>query len=140
MGVKSSGKLVPIIWQKILPHNIHNIINSTEENMIMAKLNCCCDSSIQDVVHLTKVHSGKMGVKYLNLNLVSTIWQKNLATTFFCKVFWNNNLPKNIIRKHVSDRSIQDVGGFHLHLLVFPFIYQFNSRIGVLVNLSFTND
>ena len=23
-------------------------------------------------------------------------------------------------------------GGFHLHLLVFPFVYQFNSRIGVL--------
>ena len=24
-------------------------------------------------------------------------------------------------------------GVFHLHLLVFPFVYQFNSRIGVLV-------
>ena len=31
-------------------------------------------------------------------------------------------------------------GGFHLHLLVFPFVYQFNSRIGVLVNSSFAND
>ena len=30
--------------------------------------------------------------------------------------------------------------GFHLHLLVFPFVYQFNSRIGVLVNSSFAND
>ena len=30
-------------------------------------------------------------------------------------------------------------GGFHLHLLVFPFVYQFNSRIGVLVNSSFAN-
>ena len=30
--------------------------------------------------------------------------------------------------------------GFHLHLLVFPFVYQFNSRIGVLVNSSFEND
>ena len=30
-------------------------------------------------------------------------------------------------------------GGFHLHLLVFPFIYQLNSRIGVLVNSSFAN-
>ena len=28
-------------------------------------------------------------------------------------------------------------GGFHLHLLVFPFVYQFNSRIRVLVHLSF---
>ena len=33
-----------------------------------------------------------------------------------------------------------DVGGFHLHLLVFPVIYQFNSRIGVLVHSSFAND
>ena len=31
-------------------------------------------------------------------------------------------------------------GGFHLHLLVFPFVYQFNSRIGVLVHSSFAND
>jgi hypothetical protein len=29
---------------------------------------------------------------------------------------------------------------FHLHLLVFPFVYQFNSRIGVLVHSSFAND
>ena len=75
MGVKSSGKLVPIIWQKILSHDIHNIINSTEENMIMAKLNCCSDSSIQDVVHLTKVHSGKMGVN-------------NLEKKTICQSFW----------------------------------------------------
>ena len=33
-----------------------------------------------------------------------------------------------------------NMGGFHLHLLVFPFIYQFNSRIGVLVHSSFAND
>ena len=32
------------------------------------------------------------------------------------------------------------LGGFHLHLLVFPFVYQFNSRIGVLVKSSFAND
>ena len=36
--------------------------------------------------------------------------------------------------------SITYNGGFHLHLLVFPFVYQFNSRIGVLVNSSFAND
>ena len=33
-----------------------------------------------------------------------------------------------------------DLGGFHLHLFVFPFVYQFNSRIGVLVKSSFAND
>ena len=32
------------------------------------------------------------------------------------------------------------IGGFHLQLLVFPFIHQFNSRIGVLVHSSFAND
>ena len=31
-------------------------------------------------------------------------------------------------------------GGFHLHLLVFPFIYQFNYRIEALVCSSFAND
>ena len=31
-------------------------------------------------------------------------------------------------------------GGFHLHFLVFPFVYQFNSRIGVLLQSSFAND
>ena len=38
---------------------------------------------------------------------------------------------------HYSKRG---KGGFHLHLLVFPFVYQFNFRIGVLVNSSFAND
>ena len=33
-----------------------------------------------------------------------------------------------------------DYGGFHLHLLVFPFIYQFNSRIVALVCSLFAND
>ena len=32
-----------------------------------------------------------------------------------------------------------EYGGFHLHL-IFPFLYQFNSRIGVLVHSSFSND
>ena len=34
----------------------------------------------------------------------------------------------------------KEVGGFHLHLSVFPFVYQFNSRIGVLVKTSFANN
>ena len=32
------------------------------------------------------------------------------------------------------------LGGFHLHLLVFPFVYQFNSKIVALVYSSFAND
>ena len=91
MGVKSSGKLVPIIWQKILPHNIHNIINSTEENMIMAKLNCCCDSSIQDVVHLKKVHSGKVGVN----NLEKRQFAKVFGPTIM-KLYGGKFLSKNL--------------------------------------------
>jgi hypothetical protein len=31
-------------------------------------------------------------------------------------------------------------GGFHLHLLVFPLVYQFNSRLEALVCSSFEND
>ena len=30
--------------------------------------------------------------------------------------------------------------GFHLHILIFPFVYQFNSRIGILVHSSLAND
>ena len=33
----------------------------------------------------------------------------------------------------LATRSETDYGGFHLHLLVFPSVYQFNSRIQVLV-------
>ena len=40
----------------------------------MAKLNCCCDSLIQDV-HLTKGPSGKMGVN-------------NLEKKTICQSFW----------------------------------------------------
>ena len=36
--------------------------------------------------------------------------------------------------------NFTNYGGFHLHLLVFPFVHQFNSRIGVLVHSSFGND
>ena len=32
------------------------------------------------------------------------------------------------------------LGGFHLHLLVFPFVYQFHFRMEALVCSSFTND
>ena len=39
---------------------------------------------------------------------------------------------------HKHSQRVTD--GFHLQLLVFPFIYQFNSRIEVLVNSSFAND
>ena len=35
---------------------------------------------------------------------------------------------------------LSDKGGFNLHLLIFPFVYQFTSRIGVLVNSSIAND
>ena len=41
----------------------------------------------------------------------------------------------------VSGRKEQkQLGGFHLHLLVFTFVYQFNSRIEALVCSSFAND
>ena len=40
----------------------------------------------------------------------------------------------------ISGHPFIYLGGFHLHLLVFPFVYQFNSRIEVLVHSSFVND
>ena len=45
-----------------------------------------------------------------------------------CVMYWM--LFENVCCK---SKSYKEKGGFHLHLLVFPFIYQFNTRIGVLV-------
>ena len=44
-----------------------------------------------------------------------------------------HRLPINVDKQHSK-------GGFHLHLLVFPWAHQFNSRIGVLVHSTFEND
>ena len=48
---------------------------------------------------------------------------------------------------HISTAFVQtdslanhNTGGFHLHLLVFPFVYQFPSRIEALVCSLFGND
>ena len=36
--------------------------------------------------------------------------------------------------------QLKEIVGFHLHLLVFPFVYQFNSKIVAVVYSSFAND
>ena len=36
--------------------------------------------------------------------------------------------------KNLGGATKQDLGGFHPHLLVFPFVYQFNSRTGVSIH------
>ena len=41
-------------------------------------------------------------------------------------------------KKLPTDKS--GLGGFHLHLLMFPFVYQFNTKIKVLVRSSFANE
>ena len=41
----------------------------------------------------------------------------------------------------LEGHGVDDVlGGFHLHLLVFPFVSQFHSRIEAVVCSSFAND
>ena len=39
--------------------------------------------------------------------------------------------------KNMAFQVLNGIGGFHLHILVFPFVYQFNSRIVALVYSSF---
>ena len=46
---------------------------------------------------------------------------------------------QQLVSVQLSRVSLLDSSGFHLLLLVFPFVYQFNSRIGVLVNLQITS-
>ena len=40
----------------------------------------------------------------------------------------------------IQDKRYDSIGGFHQHLLVFSFVYQFYSRIEALVKSSFPND
>ena len=83
--------------------------------------------------------------------LIMCIWTKNLTTKIIIqrkhRVKWFMNTKKHSTPKCIyiflhllSFTSFFNQGGFHLHLLVFPFVYQFNSRIGVLVRSSFANN
>ena len=48
--------------------------------------------------------------------------------------FWTLSKFRKIFSKvFLSCAYLQGIGGFHLHRLAFPFIYQFNSRIEALV-------
>ena len=60
------------------------------------------------------------------------------SCTHKIRVWWVSSPSCDKIKVTVTESSHRI--GFHLHLLVFSFIYQFNSRIGVLVNSSFAND
>ena len=66
--------------------------------------------------------------------------------TLQCHFWWINPLNQNylLILKYNLFSIIQAVtfsnqGGFHLHLLVFPFVYQFNYRIVALKVSKFQN-
>ena len=55
----------------------------------------------------------------------------------------NSNYRQELVKwllETLTDSVEINLGGFHLHLLVFPFIYQFESRIEALVCSSFAND
>ena len=45
-----------------------------------------------------------------------------------------------LVTLQYSLKSLHCTGGFHLYLLVFPFVYQFYSIIEALVSSSFAND
>ena len=55
--------------------------------------------------------------------------------------FWQDSLPTpDFWCTYIYFHQARHKGGFLLHLLVFPFVHQFNSRIGVSVQLSYAND
>ena len=67
---------------------------------------------------------------------INTVKEMSVKATFFFHLktttnkFWND---AEMLLKSFWSRT--NDGGFHLYLLVFPFVYQFNSRILVLVNI-----
>ena len=64
-------------------------------------------------------------------------WIQRSTDHFGQRVLWYLNSFTQLHWKY-QDRcqrtQARHTGGFHLHLLEFPFVYQFNSRIGVLVH------
>ena len=79
----------------------------------------------------------KLSLSFINYQLPYHIWYSPRFINKIeldIKVF---NFDINLLRRLVA---LIDKGGFHLHLLVFPFFYQFDSRIGVLVQSSFANE
>ena len=72
-----------------------------------------------------------MDKEFTLLKCVLIIWPKILQTP--------QNLSAQAQKFWISMKE-GFIGGFHLHLLVFPFVYQLNYRIGVLVHSSFAND
>ena len=63
----------------------------------------------------------------------------NSRLGFYCKS-QNINFPSIHSMKNLGGATKQDLGGFHPQLLVFPFVYPFNSRTGVLVHSSLANN
>ena len=63
----------------------------------------------------------------------------NQSYVAVCKIEKQTNQTYKVGLSRKSEELIV-YGGFHLHLLVFPFVYQFNSSIGVLFHSSFAND
>ena len=70
----------------------------------------------------SKLEQPGKSISWLNIDIVSQACGP--------EVFFNFNPKKTGDFK----------GGFHLYLLVFPFVYQFYSRIEALVSSSFAND
>ena len=67
----------------------------------------------------------------------------NIVSKFESQVQWYLSFQKLIKYDYLIEILVElgpEYGGFHLHLLVFPFVYQFNSRIGGLDHSSFAND
>ena len=82
---------------------------------------------------------------YLPLDSKDPNPYKYNSVVSFLHVWVRKEVNINILAPDVNRTILRlpvpvERGGFHLHLLVFPFIYQFHSRIEALVSSSFAND
>ena len=77
-------------------------------------------------------------------------WPISIYKTLYLKTVFENelkgpywplwNVLASFFVQPLFSVLIFHIGGFHLYLLVFPFLYQFYSRIEALVSSSFAND
>jgi hypothetical protein len=79
------------------------------------------------------------GLRFSNPPILNIFFCENFRDWSFGK--WDKFLPRALMWLNLYGcQAAQREGGFHLHLLVFPFIYQFNTRIVALVCSSFANE
>ena len=121
-----------ILAQIGLKFYIQKISNTTTACALKKQLTY---QMVPDFYQVISDHSSRLDQRVLVFSSTENDFRPK---KFFKKSF--KNIYKRYIIQHFSVNATMPNDGFHLHLLVFPFVYQFHFRIEALVCSSFAND